>query len=109
MAEDNKKNEENTPNMGVYDTHKFLFTLSHENKIEGHEVEFLSRDGETKTITLKSIEIGSSPVSCKLFDIEDTRYLVPFIRIRKIFKDKELVWDNTEADLSDSKVIKGYD
>lgn len=103
MSEDNK------PNLGVYDTHKFLFTLFHEGRIENHEVIFLDRSGKEKTIILKDIEIGSSPVSCKLYCKEGNRHIVPFMRIRKIFKDKELVWDNSEADLSNTTVIKGYD
>lgn len=110
MTDNNKNtNKDKEVNLGVYDTHKFLFTLFHENRISGHEVEFLSRDGDAKTITLKDIEIGSSPVSCKLYCTDGNRHLVPFVRIRKIFKDGELVWDNSDNDLSDSKIIKGYD
>lgn len=91
-----------------FDTHKFLFTLKYEKNILGHEVEFLDRNNELFKIILKDIQISSSPVSCKLFDENGKRYLVPFIRIRRIFKQGELVWDNSTNDLTNVKVIKGY-
>ena len=97
------------PNMGVFDTHKFLFTLYYENQIEGKKVLFLDRNGEEKTITISSIEIGPSPVSCKLYCENNNRHLIPFLRIRKVFdKTGELIWDNTDADLSNTKIIKGH-
>lgn len=95
--------------MEVFDTHKFLFTLNHNKNIEGHIVLFIDRDNNEKKIELSKIEIGSSPVSCKLFDKDNNRYIVPFIRILKIFYKDELVWDNSETDRSNIKVIKGYD
>lgn len=91
-----------------FDTHKFLFTLKHDDEIVGHEVEFLDRDNKLFKIVLKDIEVGLSPVSCKLFDEQGNRYLVPFIRIRRVFRQGELVWDNSSNDLSNVKVIKGY-
>lgn len=95
--------------MEVLDTHKFLFTLHYEKRIKGHKVLFIDRDNNEKLIELKDIEIGTSPVSCKLFDTEGNRYLVPFIRVQKIFLGDTLVWDNSDSDMSDVKVIKGYD
>lgn len=95
--------------MELFDTHKFLFTLNYEGRAKGHEIEFVDRNNQEKRIFLEKIEITSSPVSCKLFDTEGKRHLVPFIRIRRVFKDGELVWDNTDADLSNAKVIKGYE
>ncbi len=92
-----------------YDTHKFLFTLNYNDNIKDHEVLFLDRENNEKRIFLEKIEITASPVSCKLFDRDGNRYLVPFIRIRKIFLKEELVWDNTDTDLSNVKVIKGFD
>lgn len=94
--------------MHKFDTHKFLYTLFYEGKIEGHEVVFLDRENKEKKIKLKKIEISASPVSCKLFDEEGNRYFVPFIRIRKVFFKGEMVWDNTDVDLSDVKIIKGH-
>ena len=95
--------------MEIFDTHKFLFTLNYENRIKGHEVIFVDRDNKEKKIILEKIEIGTSPVSCKLFDDKGNRYLVPFIRIRKVFLQGQMVWDNSDSDLSGVKVIKGFD
>ena len=107
MEENN--NQDGSNGFGLYDTHKFLYTLFYEGRIQGHEVQFIDRDKEEKTITLKDIEIGASPVSCKLYSKEGNRYIVPFVRIRKVFSNGELVWDNSEVDFSNTKVIKGYD
>lgn len=95
--------------MKIFNTHKFLFTLNYEGNIKGHEVIFIDRDNKEKKITLDKIEIGTSTVSCKLFDTYGNRYMVPFIRIREIYLEGELVWDSKDVDLSDSKIIKGYD
>lgn len=92
-----------------FDTHKFLFTMKYDKNISGHKVEFLDKSNELFKIELLDIEVGSSPVSCKLIDINNNRYIVPFIRIRRVFKDEELVWDNSDNDLSNVKIIKGYD
>jgi hypothetical protein len=94
--------------MNKFDTHKFLFTLNHEGNISGHRVLFLDRDNNEIEIELERIEIGASPVSCKMFDKDGKKYLVPFIRVRKIFLGDTLVWDNTDTDLSNVKIIKGY-
>lgn len=104
-----KDKKDNEPNMGVFDTHKFLFTLNYENSIDGHKVTFENRNNEIQQIELEKIEIGASPVSCKLFCKNGKRYLVPFIRIKKIYKGDELVWDNSDADTSNVNVIKGFD
>ncbi|MCA9459718.1 MAG: hypothetical protein KC550_04185 [Nanoarchaeota archaeon] len=95
--------------MEIFDTHKFFYTLNHENKVKGHEVIFVDRNNNEKKIILERVEVGTSPVSCKLFDVEGNRYLVPFIRIRKVFLQGKLVWDNSDADLSGTKIIKGYE
>ena len=52
---------------------------------------------------------GIGYYSCKLFDDQGVRYIVPFIRILKVYKDNVLVWDNSDIDLSNSKVIRGFD
>lgn len=95
--------------MEIYNTHKFLFTLYYEGNIKGHKVTFIDRDNKEKTIDLDKIDIGASPVSCKLYDKEGNRYLVPFIRIREVHFQGQLVWDAKDTDLSNVKVIKGYD
>lgn len=91
-----------------FDTHKFLFTLKHNNDFLGYSVEFLDRNNNLLLITLSNLDVGTSPVSCKLYDENNDKYIVPFIRIRKIYKNNELVWDNSETDLSKVKVIKGF-
>jgi len=95
--------------LNIYTTHKFLFTLQYEDSIKGHEVLFINRNGDEETIILEKIEIGASVVSCKLYSDKGVRYLVPFLKIRKIFKDGEMIWDATDTDLSNVKTIKGYD
>ena len=95
--------------MEIYNTHKFLFTLNYEGKIKGHRVIFIDRDNNEKDIILDKIEIGSSTVSCKLFDSDGNRYLVPFIRIKEVYDGDELVWDGKSHDDSDVKIIKGFD
>ena len=94
--------------MQIYNTHAFLFTLNHENKIKNHRIIFIDRDEKTKEILLDKIEISSSPISCKLYDKEGNRYIVPFIRIREVFKGEELVWDGKDTDISNARIIKGY-
>ena len=93
----------------IYTTHKFLFTLEHEGQIKDHRVQFINREGNEEEITLDRIEIGASTISCKMYSDKGVRYVVPFLKIRKIFKYGELVWDATDTDLSDVKTIKGYD
>ncbi len=95
--------------MEIFNTHKFLYTLYHEGNIIGHTVEFEDRNGKTSKITIKEIEIGASTVSCKFFEKTGKSHRVPFVRIKQIFsKTGELVWDNTDIDTSQIKVIKGY-
>ena len=93
----------------VFDTHKFLYTLNYDNDLENVTILFINRDGKEKIIELKEIDIGTSPISCTLIDNEDKKYKVPFLKIRKVFKNKtELIWDNSDIDLSKVKTIKGY-
>jgi hypothetical protein len=94
--------------VSVYTTHKFLFTLAHEGTIKGHRIEFTNREGNLETIVVERIEIGTSPISCKLYCSQGKRHVVPFVRIKKIFKDDELVWDASDVDTSNVKIIKGH-
>ncbi len=95
--------------MENFNTHKFLYTLYDSGEVAGNKVEFVDRDNKLKTIVLESIEIGSSPVSCKLYCKDGHKHLVPFIRVKKVFdKEGELIWDNSENDTGNVKVIKGY-
>jgi len=108
LKEEIKENEEEFQSVNLFDTHRFLFTLNYNNNLKDHRVLFVNRENVEMTISLEKIDIGASPVSCKLYDNEGNRYLVPFVRIRKIFLKEELVWDNSDSDLSNVKVIKGY-
>jgi hypothetical protein len=93
----------------VFDTHKFLYTLNYENDIKDLTVIFIDKTGEEKSIKLKEIDIGTSPISCTLIDEDNKKYRTPFLKIRKVLKNKtELIWDNTDVDLSKTKTIKAY-
>ncbi len=92
----------------VFDTHKFFYTLNYQKKIEGLEVFFLDKSSNEISIKLSKIEIGTSPVSCNLFDEDGKRYRVPFLKIRKVLDDGELAWDNTDVKHNNSKTIPGW-
>ncbi|MCA9486597.1 hypothetical protein H6501_04680 [Candidatus Woesearchaeota archaeon] len=95
--------------VGVFTTHNFLFTLHYEGKLRGHILTLLDKDNSEKNIEIDSIEIGASPVSCKIYDPQGKRHIVPFMRVLFVkTKNGELVWDNSERDFSQSKIIKGY-
>lgn len=90
----------------IYNTHKFMYSLYHKGKIKGHIIEFTNREGKIQSIELVSIEIGASPVSAKFYDTEGKRHLIPFLRVHKVFKEGELVWEEDDTN-KDVKVIKG--
>ena len=91
----------------LFNTHKFFYTLNHEGTIQGKKVKFLDRSNELKTVIIDRIEIGTSPISFRLFDTEGTRHTILFIKVREVFdQNDELVWDSTEIDLSHVRVIK---
>jgi len=93
----------------LFNTHKFLFTLNYEGKAKGKKIVFVDRDNAEKTIILDKIEVGTSAVSCKLYCHKGKRHIVPFIRIRTIWDENEqLIWDSTDVDLTNVKVIKGF-
>lgn len=94
--------------MEIYNTHKFLFTINYEDRVKGHMVLFVDRDNKEKKIELSKIDIGASPVSCKLYDLEGKRYLVPFLRIKGIYYKETMVWDAEMKDDDNVKIIKGY-
>ncbi len=94
--------------VNVFDTHKFLYTLNYDNDLKDTRVLFIDKSGDEKEIELKEIIITNSPISCVLIDKENNKYRTPFLKIRKVFKKNELIWDNTDVDLSNSKTIKGF-
>ena len=97
----------NTPEV-VFNTHKFIYSLYHNNQIKGHVVEFENRDNKLEKIEIQSVEIGASPISAKFYDLNHKRYIIPFFRIKRIYFQGELVWDDSQNDSSNSKIIKGY-
>ena len=101
--------EEGIKNSGfIYNTHKFIYSLYHNGTIKGHIVEFENKDGKLEKMEIGSVEIGASPISAKFYDLNHKKYLIPFFRIKKIYFQGELVWDSSETDTSNSKIIKGY-
>lgn len=95
--------------MEIYTTHKFLFTLHYENKVKGHKLKFVDRDNNEKLVDMERLEIGASTVSCKMYDIDGNRHIIPFLRIKEIYEGEMLVWDSKDVDTSHIKIIKGYD
>ncbi|MFW5704439.1 MAG: hypothetical protein ACOCXG_01225 [Nanoarchaeota archaeon] len=92
----------------VYNTHMFMYALKSDAELKKHFVIFLNRENKEIKIKIEKLEVKSSPLSCKIWDFEGKKHLVPYIRIRKILKGNELVWDSTDVDLDNVKVIKGY-
>jgi len=94
--------------MDKFDTHKFLYSLYHDGKVEGHEILYVDKENKEVIIKVKEIEIGSSPVSCKIIDVNDKKHRIMFIRIKSILYNGVVVWENTDFDLSNIKIIKGF-
>lgn len=93
----------------LFDTHKFLFTLSYENRFQGHKIEYLEKDNTSKLIEIKELIVNTSPVSCRVITPEDTKLAIAYMRILKIYDSKdELVWDASDKDISKMKIIGGY-
>ncbi len=102
MSEDNK-----TPEV-IFNTHKFIYSLFHEGKIQGHIIEYENRDGNLEKGEIDSIEIGPSPISARFHFVEGKKVSIPFFRIKKVFFQGELVWDMSDEKTTNSKVIKGF-
>lgn len=94
--------------MDKFDTHKFLYTLFHEGRIAGKKVIFVDRDNKDSSIVINSIEIGASTVSCKICDSSGRKVRVPFVRIKSVFEDDEMIWENPDVDVSNMKIIRGF-
>lgn len=92
---------------GVFNTHKFFYTLNHEGTIKGKKVIFLDRSNQEKTVIVDRIEIGTSPISFRLFDTDGNRHTILFIKVREVFdENNQLVWDSKDIDLSNVRTIK---
>jgi hypothetical protein len=91
----------------IFNTHKFFYTLNYEGTIQGKKVIFLDRNNEEKTVIIDRIEIGTSPISFRIFDAEGNRHTILFIKIREVLDDKgKQVWDSKDIDLSHVRTIK---
>lgn len=91
----------------VFNTHKFFYTLNHEGTIKGKKVIFLDRNNEQKKVEVERIEIGTSPISFRLYDTNGNRHTILFIKIREVFDEQNnLVWDSKDVDLSNVTTIK---
>ncbi len=95
--------------MNKFDTHKFLYTLFYDGKIDGHEILHVDKENKEIRTKVKQIEIGPSPVSCRVIDEDNKKHRIMFVRVKAIYYKDEQVWDNTDFDLSDVKIIKGYE
>lgn len=94
--------------MEKFDTHKFLFTLNYQNDIKDHIIEYEDKDLKIKKIKISKINISPSPITCQIYDQNDKKHIIAFIRIKKIYKKNKLVWDNSENKTDNLKIIKGY-
>ncbi|MFW6285640.1 MAG: hypothetical protein ACOC16_00550 [Nanoarchaeota archaeon] len=94
--------------MEKFDTHKFLYTLYHNNNIEGHKIIYINKENSQIMINIKNINIGHSPIACTIYDDNNKKHKIIFLRIKQIYYKDELVWDNTDININTSKIIKGY-
>jgi hypothetical protein len=93
----------------IFDTHKFLFTLNHNKEAKGHIIHYIDKDENKKQVIISKIEIGASPITCKIYDLENKKHLIAFLKITKIFNKKnELVWEVDKNLNKKVKIIKGY-
>ena len=94
----------------VFNTHSFLFTLQDDKvNTSGYIIEYYISPQKNEEITIEDIEITTSRLSFKVITSENKKVTLQYMRVLRIFnQDKELVWDDSEKDLSNIKVIQGY-
>ena len=94
----------------VFNTHSFLFTLQDDNvDASGYIIEYYLSPEKKEEIVIKDIEITTSRLSFKVITIENKKITLQYMRVLRIFdKNKELVWDDSEKNLSNITVIEGY-
>ena len=94
----------------VFNTHSFLFTLQDDNvNTSGYIIEYYISPEKNEEITILDIEITISRLSFKVITPDNKKITLQYMRVLKIFnKDGELIWDDSEKDLSNIKVIEGY-
>jgi hypothetical protein len=94
--------------MNKFDTHKFLYNLYHEGKTKGHTIIYIDKNNKEQQIQIEDIQIGPSPISCNIYDTNHKKHKILFLRIKQIYYKVQLVWENTDINLEDIKIIKGY-
>ena len=94
--------------MNKFDTHKFLYTLFHEGRISGHRIVYVDKENVEQSIRIEGIEIGPSPITCRVTDEHGKKHKIMFVRVREVWFGDDRVWENTDLNLSDVKIIKGY-
>lgn len=94
----------------VFDTHSFLFTLQDNNEnIEDYIIQYFLSSDKVEDIKIKSIEVGASPLSCKVITIDNEKRTLKYLRIKKIYNSyEELIWDNSDTKLGNAKIVGGY-
>lgn len=94
----------------LFDTHKFLFTLSYENRSKGHKIEYLDKNNNILKVQIKELIVNTSPVSCRVITPDDKKIAIGYLRVVKIYNENdELVWDMSDKEISHVKVIGGYE
>ncbi|MCH8519785.1 MAG: hypothetical protein LAT82_03440 [Nanoarchaeota archaeon] len=94
----------------VFNTHSFLFTLQDDKvNTSGYIIEYYSSPQEKEEIIIKDIEITISRLSFKVVTLDNKKITLQYMRVLRIFNaNKELIWDDSEKDLSNIKIINGY-
>ena len=93
----------------LFDTHKFLFTLAYEKRFIDHKIEYLDNKNELQKVEIKELIVNTSPVSCRVITPDDKKFAIAYLRVVKVYdSNDEIVWDNSENDNSNTRVIEGY-
>ncbi|MFP4402569.1 MAG: hypothetical protein ACLFPL_05060 [Candidatus Nanoarchaeia archaeon] len=92
----------------VFNTHSFLFLLSSQHPLANYSLIYLNSNNIEEILRFKQVIVTPSHISCKIVTPDEKTKTLNIFRIRKIFKGDEVVWDNSEQDLSNTKTIQGY-
>ncbi len=88
----------------IFDTHKFLYTIFYKKEFEGYKF-LIFRDNREVMVEILKFEVNAKPIVCRIYDKEGKKYTLPLQFVRKVFLHDELVWDNTDSDISNIKII----
>ena len=92
-------------NFEVFTTHSFMYNLYLNNEAKGKKIVYISKENKEEEVIIDSIDLGPSSLKCKIKTDQNQELTLPFIRIRKVFDGDEMIWDNSQTDLSNIKVI----